>query len=145
MSKFFTPPRRVECMKDGTLRVRDTILTPPTAAELAAAGAAVYEPNALGTVWNGLLESITSTLDSLEPSERNEIVQKMAKYSANNWHTDASGTTCSPTGDSRNKGMTDGARQARDTADKVQSINERNAEFWAKQNAASDASTRRRY
>jgi hypothetical protein len=109
------------------MKTRDALLTPPTAAELAAAGAAVYEPTALGKVWNGLLETITGTLDSLDPADRAEIVRKMQKYSAENWKTDASGATNTRTGDRR--GVSDGARKARANAELMDRIADQNRQF----------------
>src|ERR1700735_4887448 len=91
---------------------RDTLLTPPTPEELAAAGIAGFNPDALGKVWTGISESLAAP-DELPAGARTMLGERLMKYgTTQGWKIDASGASIS-TGDGRRVPMSDGAKQAR--------------------------------
>jgi hypothetical protein len=109
-------------------RTRDTLLTCPTEAELAAAGISNYNPQALGKVWDGVSQALES-LDALPKNVRDVLGQKIMAYGAQQegWKLDATGAYV--TNDGRK--MSDGAIQASQMRDLTSSINAANKKFWA--------------
>jgi hypothetical protein len=108
-------------------RTRDTFLSPVTSAELAAAGAANYNPAALGRIWDGIAQALQS-VDELPAAVRDAVGRKIMAYGEQEgWKVDNSGAYVTNDGHK----MSDGAQQAAAMRDLTTGINAANKKFWA--------------
>ena len=100
----------------------DAMLTPPTAAELAAWAANLTQSTALNLskVWDGVFRPM---LDNLPPDTRDELVATINTYAK------AQGAPVSTTASPLS--ATDALKEIRAATSQIAAINKANREFWA--------------